>query len=291
MRLGFMMSETGIGLRRNVTMTLAGVLTVAIAILLVGTGWYLREQVNRMKDYWYGKIDVQVFLQNSATAQDMDAINSTLHSLPGVTWVHFVDHQQAWQVFKYDFRSDPALVKDTDPSALPESFVVKLADPRNYGIVQSAVGNLPGVEQVATESSALHQLFSFMNGLKTTAWIIAVIAAIVATLLVFNTTRIAAFNRRRELGIMRLVGASNAYVQLPFVLEGVTVGLAGGLVGIFGLTMVKYVVVDHVIAPNLHFINVISWGVVLAAFPWFVVGGILLSALASGLTVQRYVQV
>jgi cell division transport system permease protein len=291
MRAQFLWSEIRIGLKRNLTMTAAAVLTVAISLGLLGTGLLLHEQVDTMKTYWYGKIDVQVFLKKDVTVAQESAIGNTLHGLPGVKWVHFVNQQEAYRVFQHDFANEPALVKATQPSALPESFVVKLTNPNRYGVVVQGVGNLPGVDVVQSESTYLKSLFSFMDALERAAWGAAALGGLTACLLVFNTIRVAAYNRRRETGIMRLVGASRTYIQAPFVLEGALAGLAGSILSIAGLAGLKSWLVDGQIAPHLRFINIIHWPAVYQMFPLLIAVGVVVTAMASFLTLRRYVRI
>src|SRR3954451_9741621 len=163
MRWRFIASEMFIGLRRNLSMTIAVVLTVAIGLGLLGGAWLVSRQINTMKDYWFGKIQISVFLTKDVTQPQRDAIRQQLQTLPDVDRVFYESQQEAYLHFKEQFKSVPALVKNTDPSALPESFRVKLRDPRKFAIVASAVTGLPGVDEVADQSAALKKLFRVLN--------------------------------------------------------------------------------------------------------------------------------
>jgi cell division transport system permease protein len=293
MRARFVLSEMAIGLRRNLSMTIAVVLTVAISLAGLGVAWLMREQVNTMKDFWFGKIEVSVFLQDGITQPDRDAIRSELQNLPQVETVYYESKDQAYERFKQQFAQEKQLVANTDRDALPESFRVKLYDPKKYGIVASAVSQMPGVDQVADVNGALKKVFRFFDGIQRAALVVAIIVLIVAILLIFNTVRLAAFSRRRETGIMRLVGASDLYIQGPFVLEGALAGLIGAGLATGLLALFKIVLIDHGLksAFGLNITRYIGWDTVLLTFPWLTVLGVLIAAVISAATLQRYLRV
>jgi cell division transport system permease protein len=293
MRARFVLSEMAIGLRRNLSMTIAVVLTVAISLAGLGVAWLMREQVNTMKDFWFGKIEVSVFLQDGISQPDRDAIRTELQNLPQVETVYYESKDQAYERFKQQFAQEKQLVANTDRDALPESFRVKLYDPKKYGIVASAVSQMPGVDQVADVNGALKKVFRFFDGIQRAALVVAIIVLIVAILLIFNTVRLAAFSRRRETGIMRLVGASDLYIQGPFVLEGALAGLIGAGLATGLLALFKIVLIDHGLksAFGLNITRYIGWDTVLLTFPWLTVLGVLIAAVISAATLQRYLRV
>jgi cell division transport system permease protein len=292
MRARFVLSEMALGLRRNLTMTIAVVLTVAISLAMLGTAWLIREQVNTMKGFWFGKIEVSVFLTKDVTPDQRDEINKTLHQLPEVKHVYYESQAQAYVRFKQQFKDVPNLVKNTDPSALPESFRVKLKDPRKFAIVASAVAGQPGVDEVADESAALKRFFRLLNSLQNSALGIAVVVLLAAVLLIFNTVRLAAFSRRRETGIMRLVGASNLYIQAPFILEGAAAGLVGGVLASGLIAAFKGLLIDNGLKPALpHLTSYIGWETVWVTVPPLILLGIVLAGITSMFTLQRYLRV
>ena len=163
MRWRFVLSETAIGLRRNLSMTIATILTIWIALTGLGAAWLMHEQTNATKDYWFGKIQISVFLTKDVTQPDRDAIRSQLQALPQVDAVFYESKAEAYEHFKVQFKNVPQLVKNTDPAALPESYRVKLKDPKKFPIVASAVQNMPGVDQVAAEAQALKKVFRLLG--------------------------------------------------------------------------------------------------------------------------------
>jgi len=291
-RASFVLSEMGIGLRRNLSMTIAVVLTVAISLTGLGGAWLVHKQVNTMKDYWFDKIQVSVFLTKDVTQPERDAIRGELAQLPQVERVYYESQAQAYVRFKQQFKDVPSLVKNTPESALPESYRVKLKDPQKYQIVASAVQNMPGVDEVQGRSKALENFFRFLNGLQRIVLFGAALALLATVLLIFNTVRLAAFSRRRETGIMRLVGASDLYIQAPFVLEGAFAGLIGAGIAVLGLVGFKAVMIDHGVKQVFgNIVRYIGWGVVVQTIPFVLLIGVLLAAVTSMLTLQRYLRV
>lgn len=301
MRANFVLSEIGIGLRRNLTMTIAVVVTVAISLALFGAGLLIRAQVGTMKDYWYDKVEVSVFLcgkgseapscaQGPVTPQERTQIEQDLKALPQVQTVFYESQDQAYARFKEQFKNS-AIADNVTPDAMPESFRVKLKDPQQYAVVATAFQGRPGVEQVQDQRALLQPFFKALNGLQTAAIFIALVQILAAALLISNTIRVAAFSRRRETGIMRLVGASNFYIQLPFLLEGAIAGFFGALLASGALVAVKKFFVDDRLAPSFRFTAFIGWDAVWTVVPILLVSGVALSALASFVTLRKYLRV
>jgi cell division transport system permease protein len=301
MRAQFILSEIGIGLRRNLTMTIAVVVTVAISLALFGAGLLIRKQVDSMKGYWYDKIEVSVFLcgkesdapscaNGEVTQEQRDTIEADLRSLPQVEKVYYESKQQAFDRFKEQFK-DSALADNVTVDQMPESFRVKLVDPEQFEIVASAFQGRDGVEVVQDQKALLDKIFKVLNGFQFAAILVAVVQIIAAALLISNTIRLAAFSRRRETGIMRLVGASNFYIQLPFLLEGAIAGFIGAVIASGALfAMYKWVVLER-LAPNLPITQFIGYGAVWAIVPILVLTGVALSAFASFVTLRKYLRV
>jgi cell division transport system permease protein len=182
-------------------------------------------------------------------------------------------------------------VQNVTPDALPESLRVKLKDPTKYEDLASAFRDSPGVEEIADQKALLDPFFRVLKRLQLVAWVVAGIQILAAVLLIGNTIRVAAFSRRRETGIMRLVGASNLYIQLPFLLEGVLVGLVGAAFAAVGLAVLKAVLVDRLLRPMLKFTRFVGWADVLAVVPWLFVIGVALTGISSFLTLRRHLRV
>ncbi len=252
MRAQFVLSEVWIGLRRNLTMTIALVVVVAISLSLLGTGLLFVKQVDNTRSYWQSRVQLSVYLctsqaisancaKNGAVTQsEVASIQQTLESLPEVTSVTYLSQPQAVALFKQEFADSPTLVKYTSPDEIPSSFEIRLRNTQADAVsVTNSVDGLAGVAQVVDDASILNNFYKLLDGARTAVVIIAIFLLVAAILLVANTIRLSAFNRRRETSIMRLVGASNFYVQLPFLVEGMVAGFIGWLVSAGLLVAVK----------------------------------------------------
>lgn len=302
MRASFIFSEIGIGLRRNLTMTVAVVVTVAIGLSQFGTGLLIRQQVETMKDFWYDKVEVSVYLCGPAstgptcsgtavTEEQRREIGADLRAMPQVQEVFYESQQDAYQRFREQFADSPDLIDNVTAEALPESYRVKLNDPTQFEVVASAFRDRPGVEQVQDQKALLEDFFSILNEFKWLALIIAGIGLAAAALLISNTIRVSAFSRRRETGIMRLVGASNFSIQLPFLLEGILAGLVGAGFASASMVAIKALLIDARLKPRFQFTAFVGWGDVLSIIPWLVLTGVLLAGLSSFITLRRHLRV
>ncbi len=302
MRATFVASEVGHGLRRNLTMTLAVVITVAVSLGLFGGALLLRAQVATMKDFWYDKVEVSIFLCSkgsdaascsggAVTQAQREQIKTDLESLkPLVDTIFYESQADAYQHFQEQFKNSP-IADNVRESALPESFRVKLSDPTKYEVVASAFAGRPGVEQVNDQRQILDKFFRLLGGLQAIALAIAVLMLVVTVLLIVNTMRVAAFSRRRETSIMRLVGASNFYIQLPFLLEAAFAAAAGAVLAILALVLTKGILVDEVIAPSFQFTSFVGWDAVVWIAPVMLITGILLAGAAAFFTLRKYLRV
>ena len=300
MRARFLLGEVGIGLKRNFTMTFAVIVTVAISLSLLGIGLLSNSQVNAMKDYWYDKIEVSVFLCGSLsespscsagiiTSAQRLQIQSELQKMPVVANVYYESQSQAYARFQERFK-DSAIAQNVTADQLPESFRVKLKDPQQFPVIVSAFSGRPGVDLVQDQRTILEKFFRLLAVLRNGALLVGLASVLTAALLISNTLRIAAFNRRRETGVMKLVGASSWSIQLPFLLEGVFSAFVGwGLAT--GLLALLKSVIDSKVAPLLTFTKFFGWGEVWVASGWLLLTGLAVSVLASVVTLRRYLKV
>ena len=300
MRAGFLLSEVRIGLRRNLTMTFAVIVTTAISLSLLGIGLLSNAQVSAMKDYWYDKIEVSVYLCGSlsespscvggvVSPEQRLTIKSDLEALPVVQSVFYESQSEAYSRFQERFK-DSAIAQNVTADQLPESFRVKLTDPTQYAVVVSAFSGRPGVDVVQDQRSILEKFFKLLNVLRNGALLVGLFSVITAGLLISNTLRIAAFNRRRETGVMKLVGASSWSIQLPFLLEGIISALIGWVFATGLLAGLKSVV-DSKVAPLLTFTNFFGWNEVWIASAWLLLAGLGVSTIASVITLRRFLKV
>ena len=302
MRLQFVLSEMGIGLRRNLSMTISVILVTMVSLFFFGFGLLSSAQVSTMKDYWYDRVEVSIFMcgQASEVANCADGevtqaqraeLETQLTSLkPLVQTVYYESKQESFQRFKEQFKSS-AITENLKVEQMPESFRVKLSDPQKYQVIASAFQGAPGVEQVLDQRALLGNLFKVLNVLTWVARGFAIVMTISALLLVATTVRLSAFSRRRETGIMRLVGASNLLIQLPFVLEAVLATLLGAAIATGLLFAGVHFGITGFLSPLLPFFRFINTSDVVSIAPLLVGTGLAMAVIASFFTLRRYLRV
>ncbi|MBW1600421.1 permease-like cell division protein FtsX [Streptomyces sp. JJ38] len=304
MRGQFVLSEIGTGLRRNLTMTFAVIVSVGVSLALLGSSLLANQQISAMKGYWYDKVEVAIYLCNkndaendpehcdrgAVTGQQKREIEADLKELGVVEKVYFETKEEAFKHYQEEF-SDSPLATSLTPDQMQESFRIKLSDPTRYDVIASAFGGRAGVQEVQDQRELLAPLFSLLDGMRTAALFVMALMLLVAMLLIVNTVRVSAFSRRRETGIMRLVGASSFYIQLPFILEAAIAGLIGAGVACGMLLLGKLVLIDGFLAERLQAINFVGYDAVFGQMPWVVAVGVAMPSLAAFLTLRKYLNV
>ncbi len=303
MRSQFVLQEIWIGLRRNLTMSIALVVVVAISLALFGTGLLFMKQVNSTSTYWTGKVEVSIYLCESqsvsftckhsgpATDSQKAQLMHDLQSLPQVSKVYYESQAQAYSRFQQEYSNQPTFAKTVQKGEIPDSFRVKLRNPStDYSAVADTVQGRPGVDQVIDERSILDKFYKLLNGARNAVLIVALILVVAAILLVGNTIRLSAYNRRRETGIMRLVGASNSYIQLPFILEGVVAGAIGWVISAVLLIAVKKLWLDN-LQQYFTFNVALSTTDLVEVIVLALCVGVLICAGASFVTLRRYLRI
>ncbi|MCQ6553134.1 permease-like cell division protein FtsX [Streptomyces sp. C10-9-1] len=305
MRAQFVMSEIGVGLRRNLTMTFAVVISVALSLALFGGALLMREQVNTMKDFWYDKVNVSIFLCNkndastapqcakgAVTTAQKEQIESDLKALDLVDTVQHETAEEAYKHYKEQYGDTPIAATIT-PDQMQESFRVKLHDPEKYQVVATAFAGRDGVHSVQDQRDILQNLFGLMNGMRIAALCVMGLMLVIAMMLIVNTVRVSAFSRRRETGIMRLVGASSFYIQTPFIMEAAVAGLLGGAVACVMLLVGRYFLIDNglALADKMQLVDFIGWDAVFTKLPLVLAIGLLMPAVAAFVALRKYLKV
>jgi cell division transport system permease protein len=301
MRASFIVHEIGIGLRRNLIMTLAMVITTAVSLGFLGTAVLFNQQVSVMKDFWYDKVEVSVFLcgddsegascaAGEVTQDQRESIRADLDSMPEVERVYYESKQKAYSRFKEQFKNS-AIVDNVTADQMPESFRVKLVDPEQFPIIASAFIGRAGVDEVQDQKALLEKFFKVLKWVQWFAFGLAMLMVVVSVILIVNTIRVAAFSRRRETGIMKLVGASSFSIQLPFLLEGAIAGFLGAALATGSFILMKSVLVDQILEPNFPITRFITWSDVWLASALVFVIGVALAAIASFFTLMKYLRV
>ncbi|MGZ4696597.1 MAG: permease-like cell division protein FtsX [Oryzihumus sp.] len=301
MRLQFILSEIWIGLRRNMSMAVSVVLVTMVSLFFLGFGLLARSQVDTMKDYWYDRVQVSIFLctNNSDTSscaagpvtdEQRQQIKSQLDEMrPLVKEVFHESPQEAYQRFKVQFKNSP-IVDNVKPDQMPESYRVRLSDPSKYAVISSSFQGAPGVEQVQDQRALLDKFFTALNIMSLCAVGLSGAMVLCAILLMVTTIRQTAFSRRRETGIMRLVGASAFVIQLPFIMETVIATLVGCALAVGLLWATVHYGVTGFLATILP-IGFVGVGDVWAMTPWLVRRGAALAMVTSWCTRRRDLRV
>jgi cell division transport system permease protein len=274
---------------------------VAISLSLLGTGLLFVKQVDSTRTYWQSKVEISVYLcyadsanpscHGPVTQAQTTALEQRLHSMSQVQNVTYVSQAQAWALYKQAFAKDQSYVSTLKETDMPPSLEVKLNNPSaNYNIVASAVTGAQGVDSVIDEMNILDKFYHLLGGLRNAVVIVALILVVAAILLVANTIRLSAFNRRRETGIMRLVGASNFYIQLPFLLEGVIAGLLGWVLAAALLVGVKSFLLNS-LQQYFNYNVGLSTADLIEVIVLAMIIGVALCGVTSFLTLRRYLRV
>ncbi|OKI15117.1 cell division protein FtsX [Nocardiopsis sp. TSRI0078] len=284
-------------------MTIAVITTVAISLTLFGAGLLVNQQVSEMRSYWDERITLTIYMctdisptqvcqeNGAATEADRESLEGTLNGLNEVASFDYLTAAEAWQDFQDRLgSSNEALANAAQEGDIPDNYRVQLTDPAHYDTVRNAVEGAPGVDTVSDDQRVLEQFFGLLDGLRAAALVLAGVQLAAAALLIGNTIRLSAYSRRRETGIMRLVGASNFYIQLPFLLEGAVAGLIGGLIASGFIVATRYTLLTQ-IEDWFQFDVALGTGSLLYVIGVSVILGVLLCTITSFLTLRRYLKI
>ena len=294
-RWTYVIREAFLGLRRNLMMTVAVVLSVTVSLTLLGASLLLSQQVDLATDDWTGRVEVSIYLCDdrvcpAITSEQQEQLREDLEDQEVVAEVFYESKQDAYERFTSMFADQESLIEAIDQDTLPASFRVRLENPNLFNVIADQFSNYPGVEEIVDQREVLNQFLRFTNVVRTAALVVAAIQLVAAGVLIANTIRVAAFARREQTGIMRLVGASNWYIRLPFVLEGVFAGLIGALVS-WGLLWATVPRVAGGLAQDIELMPFIGEAQVLAVGPWLLLAGTGIAAISSILALRRFLDI
>jgi cell division transport system permease protein len=295
-RFGFLLNEVLTGLRRNVTMTAAMILTTAISIGLFGGGLLVVRLADNSREIYLDRVETQVFLTDDVSANDPScatdpckALRERIERRSDVKSVRFLNRQDAYQDA---IRKFPEYKDIASQDAFPASFIVKLNNPEQHKDFDSAMRDQPGVRGVQNQKELIDRLFAILNGLSNVAFAVALVQAVGAILLIANMVQVAAYTRRTEIGIMRLVGASRWYTQLPFLVEAMAAAAAGVAIAIAGLILVRAWFLDSALNQfyQAHLIARVDYADIVYIAPWLFLLGVAMAGLTAYVTLRLYVR-
>jgi cell division transport system permease protein len=299
-KLEYFFRETTSGLRRNGLVAFAAISTTFIALLLFGLALLISRQVNIMIDRTTGNVEVAIYLSDPVNDENVASLTETLTALPVVATVDYENKQEAFERFQRLFANSPELVDNVDPDALPASLRVKLADPERFREVAAVLGcepgrggyvcAAPGVETLVDQREFLDRLFAVTRVFRVGVLLVAVVMLVSAAVLIANTVRMGLFARRKEIGIMKLVGATNWRIRIPFLIEGLFESLIGAVAAILVLFALKVAFIN----PLNDSVQFVPWIVnrdVIAIVPWLLVAGVLVAIVAGLVGMRRFLDV
>jgi cell division transport system permease protein len=290
MRAKYVFSEAATGLWRNVTMTVAMIITMAVSLTMLGASGLLFLQVDKVKELYYSQVQVSIFLTEDITDEERSALDTRLANDPLVAHYFYESQEDAYEQAQALFADAPDLVEALRPESLPESFRVQLTDPEQYLNIALEYGNADGISEIVDQERLVGQIFSILNAVQAMALITAAIMAAAALLLVANVIQVAAYSKRREVSVMKMVGASNWFVQLPFVLEAVVAGLIGALLAFAALAAGKHFLIDGPLSPLSTLLTPVPWRNVLLTLPALAGIGGGVSAITGWITLRFYLK-
>lgn len=290
-RFGYFFRETAAALRRNALVTFAAISTVFISLFLLGGALLVERQVRLMTGEWASKVEVSVFLRDDASTEEIEALGGKINEIPEVQEVFFENREQAYLSFQELFRDNPALVENVDPSAMPQSYRVKLVDPADFPVIRARLAGDPAIDQIKDEQAILKKLLAVTSVLRTGVIAVAAIMLISAAGLIGNTVRMAVFARRKEIAIMKLVGATNWFIRVPFLIEGMVEGLIGGVASVLAIFAMKFLFIDPLRGKVAFVPSWVDTGEILFTVPILLLTGVLIAAVASLLAMRRFLEV
>ncbi len=304
MRFGLILKEVGEGFRRNLSMVISVILVTFISLTFLGAAILVQFQIGQIKGYWYDRAQVAVYFCTdvspeaacNGTEASVDQIAAVKAELLGTTLgpyikhVDFENHQQAYANAKKQF-AGTGLATLVTPDILSQAFRVNMKDPAQAQIVIDQISGRPGVEQVEDQRALLDPIFAIMNAASYTAIGVAGLMLVAAVLLISTTIRLSAFSRRRELGIMRLVGASNRFIETPFILEGVLAAFIGSVLAAGAILAIVQFFVQGYLQKTIQNTAFVGIPDALIVAPIILAVGIILAALSASVAIRRYLKV
>jgi len=291
MRAKYVLAEVLVGLWRNVTMTIAMMITMTVSLSMLGASLLMYLQVDKMKEFYYSQVEVSIYLKNDVTPEQRSDLESKLKADGLVERYIYETKEQAYENFKKMFGDAPQMVESVGPNEMPESFRVKLKDPTQFEAIDTEYKELPGISTIVDQQQLLQKVFDVLGAIQSLSLIVAGVMGIAALLLVANTIQVAAYSKRREVAVMKLVGASNWFIQMPFVLEAVFAAVIGALLAGIMLIVVKVFVLEGSLEALTNLLTPIRWADVLVMFPVLAGVGGLVSAVTAWVTLRFYIRV
>ena len=304
MRLQLIAQEVWTGLRRNLSVVVSVILVTFISLTFVGAAILLQMQITQMKGFWYDRAQVGIYFcgpvdatatctQTAATGEQVQAVRDVLETGAIASYVDdvvFEDRQAAYDHFMEQF-GGTSTAEFASPDTMNEALWVRPVAPEDADLIREATSALPGVLEVRDQRALLEPIFQVLSTASLAAIGVAVLMLVAAVLLIATTIRLSAFSRRRELGIMRLVGASNRFIQTPFIIEGVVAALVGAVLAALAVIAIVHFFLQGYVAPMLQTIAIVSLDDALVVAPILIGIGVLFAGVAAAVAIRRYLRI
>jgi cell division transport system permease protein len=271
-------------------MTIAMIITMAVSLSMLGASGLLFLQVGKIQELYYAQVQVSIFLAPDVTDEQRAELDQALGADPLVSDHFFESKEDAYQQFQSLFADQPDLVEAVGPESLPESFRVQLTDPEQFPQINERYGQVEGIDEIVDQEELVGEIFSILTAVQTMALVGAAIMAAAAMMLVANVIQVAAYSKRREVAVMKLVGAPNWFIQTPFVLEAVVAGVIGALLAFVALAAGKAFLIDGPLSPLTALLTPVPWRNVLLTLPALAAIGALVSAVTGWVTLRFYLR-
>jgi cell division transport system permease protein len=288
----YLVKETGSNLLRNRMMAIAAVLTVAVSLSLVGAALLLKQAVANQVSVLNSNVNLQIFEVADVTVAQHAALQTLINQTPEITHWNYLDHQESYQLMKKVLAGDQTAINALTPAEVPPVFQCTLANPNDAATVAAIFKGHSGVFSVTFPGQSIHVMEEVTGWVQKILLVLALVLILSSLVLILNAIRMAIFSRRREVGVMKLVGATNWFIRVPFMLEGMVQGLLGSAVaaGVVYLAnwLFRDIVRQHV--ASLQYAVVPSHDLVVTEILLLVVGT-LVGTVGSGIAVRRFLDV
>jgi cell division transport system permease protein len=295
-KVDYVVRETATNLTRNVTLTVASVLTVVVSLTLFGSAWMLNQGVNNANDRFKGGIEFIVYMQPNSDDAQKKSIEDDLLANPDVKDITYVDQDATYEEFKRLFGDSPQLVETVTPDILPPSYRVapRVKDPEVVQALGDQFNDKPGVYDVVFAFEVVKRIQDTFNKIGARFLVASGLLLFAALLLILNTIRVAMFARRREIEVMKLVGATNWFIRVPFIVEGVVQALIGAIIAVASMTFVIRPFIDELskdrVLPIFQGFEVTSSNLLVTNL-LVLLGAVLIGAVGSAVAVSRFLDV
>lgn len=280
-------------LKRNKTITFASIITVAATLFIFGVFLIVAQTINMGVESVESKVEIKAYLIDEITTQEQSNIETILQEVEGVKEVTYESKEEAFDMFKERLGEDNAILAgfSEDRNPLPNSFVVSLEEPEAAMRVEEALSGVRGVEDVGNERETVERIIGLAKIIRTMGVVIFIILVLVSLFLISNTIKLTVYSRRREIGIMKFVGATDWFIRWPFLIEGMIMGLIGGIISV-GVVFFAYQLVYADITQSLFYAGLVKPSEVLNSFSWqFGLTGLVIGALGSFIALKRFLDV